>query len=119
MSTTSNSRTITPIDGTNGRFEWYQYNDLRIIHDRETDMFNMNSIAKALNIQTKHISRWLTNKDTIRYITGFTNLPKIGEVQDLTMEVPQSGTVKDIRGKYLHRLLINRFASDICPEYAI
>ena len=119
MSTANNSRTITPIDGTDGRFEWYQYNDdLRIIHDRETDMFNMNSIAKALNIQTKHISRWLTNKDTIRYITGFTNLPKIGEVQDLTMEVPQSGTVKDIRGKYLHRLLINRFASDICPEYA-
>ena len=113
------SRTITSIEGTDGRFEWYQYNDdLRIIHDRETDMFNMNSIAKALNINTKNIARWLTNKDTIRYMSGFTNLLKFEEVRDLTMEVPQSGTVKDIRGKYLHRLLINRFAGDICPEYA-
>ena len=119
MSTAGNSRTITPIDGTNRRFEWYQYNeDLRVIHDRETDMFNMNSIAKALNINTKNIARWLTNKDTIRYMSGFTNLLKFEEVQDLTMEIPQSGTVKVIRGKYLHRLLINRFASDICPEYA-
>ena len=119
MTTTSNSRTITPINGTNGRFEWYQYNeDLRIIHDRETDMFNMNSIAKALNINTKNIARWLTNKYTIRYMNGFMNLLEFEEVQDLTMEVPQSGTVKDIRDKYLHRLLINRFASDICPEYA-
>ena len=119
MQTTGNSRTITPINGTNGRFEWYQYNeDLRIIHDRETDTFNMNSIAKALNINTKNIARWLTNKYTIRYMNGFMNLLEFEEVQDLTMEVPQSGTVKDIRGKYLHRLLINRFASDICPEYA-
>jgi hypothetical protein len=29
------SRTVTPIKGTNGRFEWYQYNDdlNKLIHD--------------------------------------------------------------------------------------
>lgn len=119
MQPINTSRTITPIEGTDGRFEWYQYNDdLRIIHDRETDMFNMNSIAKALNISTKNIARWLTNKDTIKYMSGFMNLLKFEEVRQLTREVPQSGTVKAVRGKYLHRLLINRFASDICPEYA-
>ena len=59
MSTANNSRTITPIEGTNGRFEWYQYNDdLRIIHDRETDMFHAKSIIKALK-SNKRIHDWL------------------------------------------------------------
>ena len=123
MQTTNNttinaSRTITPIKGTNGRFEWYQYNDdLRIIHDRETDMFHASSIIRALG-STKDLSNWRRLQQTEELLSGFMNLRKFTGVGDLIKEIPQAGVVKAIRGIYIHRLLVNHFAIWVSPMYA-
>ena len=117
MSTTNNSRTITPIEGTNGRFEWYQYNDdLRIIHCVEDDTFHAGSIVRALG-STKDLSNWQRLKQTTELITGFTTLRKFTEGQ-LIKDIPSKGNVKGIAGTYIHRLLVNHFAIWVSPRYA-
>ena len=114
------SRTITPIEGTDGRFEWYQYNDdLRIIHDRETDTFSMASIARSLKISTKHTAGWLADERGKSAISGLKNAPEFGGTHIVLInDIPKAGFPIIVRGKYLHRLLVNRFASDICPAYS-
>ena len=111
------SRTITPIEGTNGRFEWYQYNeDLRIIHCKDDDTFHAGSILRALGSR-KQPSDWLRNKQTIELFAGFTTLGEFSEGQ-LVKEIQSSGANKGTYGTYIHRLLINHFAMWISPKYA-
>ena len=117
MSTTNNARTITPIDGTNGRFEWYQYNDdLRIIHCVEDDTFHAGSILRALGSK-KQPSDWLRNKQTVELFTGFMTLGEFSEGH-LVKEIPSSGANKGTYGTYIHRLLVNHFAMWVSPKYA-
>ena len=117
MSTTNNSRTITPIDGTDGRFEWYTYNeDLRIIHSVEDDMFHAGSILRALGSK-KQPSDWLRNKQTVELFTGFMTLGEFSEGR-LVKEIPSSGANKGTYGTYIHRLLVNHFAIWVSPKYA-
>ena len=117
MSTTNNSRTITPIEGTNGRFEWYQYNkDLRIIHCVEDDMFHANSIIKALG-SSKRVNNWLRNAETIKLIEGFESLREFAQALLYTRH-SQVNNVKCIEGTYIHRLLVNHFAIWVSPKYA-
>ena len=111
------SRTITPIDGTDGRFEWYQYNDdLRIIHSVEDDMFHAGSIVRALG-STKVVKDWLRNKQTTELISGFESIGEFSH-RRLSDEKPQFNNIKCIRGTYIHRLLVNHFAMWISPRYA-
>lgn len=125
MSTTANaknstakaSRTISPIDGTNGRFEYYRYNeDLRIIHSIEDDMFHAGSIVRALG-STKRINDWLSNKQTKELLSGFEYLREFPQVL-LTDQKTKINNVKIIEGTYIHRLLVNHFAMWISPRYA-
>lgn len=111
------SRTITPIEGTNGRFEWYQYNaDLRIIHCRDDDTFHAGSIIKALG-STKDLSNWQRLKQTSELMTGFMTLRKFTEGQLINV-VPSKGNVNGVAGTYIHRLLVNHFAIWVSPRYA-
>lgn len=111
------SRTINPIDGTNGRFEWYQYNDdLRIIHCRDDDTFHAGSIVKALG-STKLPKDWLRNKQTIELLEGFMKLGEFSHVL-LTTQKTKFNDIKIIEGTYIHRLLVNHFAMWISPKYA-
>lgn len=117
MSTANNSRTITPIDGTNRRFEWYQYNDdLRIIHDRETDMFHAGSIIKALRSK-KVFKDWYRNKQTTELLSGFMTMGEFSQGQ-LFNVISSQNAIKGTHGSYIHRLLVNDFATWISPEYA-
>lgn len=111
------SRTITPIDGTNGRFEWYQYNeDLRIIHCKDDDTFHAVSIVRALS-STKRINDWLSNKQTKELLSGFEYLREFPQVR-LTTQKTKFNDIKIIEGTYIHRLLVNHFAMWISPKYA-
>lgn len=117
MSTASNTRTITPIEGTNGRFEWYTYNDdLHIIHCVEDDMFHAGSILRALG-STKLPKDWVRNKQTIELLEGFMMLGEFSQHQ-LIMEVTPVGSIKITQGTYIHRLLVNHFAIWVSPRYA-
>ena len=117
MQTTSNSRTITPINGTNGRFEWYQYNeDLRIIHCKDDDTFHAGSIIKALG-SSKQPSDWSRNDQTKALLNGFIYNGGFSEVQ-LINSKKKFNNVKFIEGTYIHRLLINHFAMWVSPKYA-
>ncbi len=111
------SRTITPIDGTNGRFEWYQYNeDLRIIHCKDDDTFHANSIIKALG-SNKQPSDWSRNDQTKALLNGFIYNGGFSEVQ-LINSKKKFNNVKCIEGTYIHRLLVNHFAMWVSPKYA-
>lgn len=111
------SRTITPIEGTNGRFEWYQYNDdLRIIHCKDDDTFHAGSIVKALN-SGKRANDWLSNKQTIELMDGFKCLREFPQGLLCTRH-SQVNNVKCIEGTYIHRLLVNHFAIWVSPRYA-
>lgn len=111
------SRTIIPIEGTDGRFEWYQYNDdLRIIHSVEDDMFHAGSIIRALG-STKVVKDWLRNKQTAELLSGFESIGEFS-YRHLFNEKPQFNNIKCIRGTYIHRFLVNHFAIWISPRYA-
>lgn len=111
------SRTIAPIDGTNGRFEWYRYNeDLRIIHSVEDDTFHAGSIARALG-STKRVNDWLSNKQTKELLSGFEYLREFPQVL-LTTQKTKFNDIKIIEGTYIHRLLVNHFAMWVSPKYA-
>ncbi len=117
MSATPAIRTIISIDGTDGKFEWYQYNeDLRIIHSVEDDMFHAQSILRALG-STKDLSNWRRLKQTEELLQGFTSIRKFTDRQLIT-EHSQFNNVKCIRGTYIHRLLVNCFAMWASPRYA-
>lgn len=115
--TTNSSRTITPIDGTDGQFEWYQYNeDLKIIHSVEDDTFHAGSIIKSLG-STKRVNDWLSNKQTKELLSGFECLREFPQGLLITTH-SQFNNVKCIEGTYIHRLLVNHFAMWISPKYA-
>lgn len=111
------SRTITPIEGTDGRFEWYQYNnDLRIIHCKDDDTFHAKSIIKALG-SNKQSSDWSRNDQTNALLKGFIYNGEFSEVQ-LINSKKKFNNVKFIEGTYIHRLLVNHFAMWVSPKYA-
>ena len=111
------TRTITPIDGTNGKFEYYQYNeDLRIIHSVEDDMFHAGSIVSALG-STKRVNNWLRNEQTIELLSGYKSLREFAQGLLMTKH-KQFNNVKCIEGTYIHRLLVNHFAMWVSPKYA-
>ena len=117
MLTASNSRTITPIEGTNGRFEWYQYNDdLRIIHCKDDDTFHAGSILRALG-STKLPKDWVRNKQTVELLSGFSSMGEFSSTQFID-EKETFNHVHCIKGTYIHRLLVNHFAMWISPKYA-
>lgn len=111
------SRTIMPIEGTNGRFEWYTYNeDLRIIHSVEDDMFHAGSIVKALG-SMKLPKDWVRNKQTVELFAGFSSMGEFSSTQ-LIDEKETFNHIHCIKGTYIHRLLVNHFAIWISPKYA-
>ena len=117
MSTANKSRTITSIEGTNGRFEWYQYNDdLRIIHCVEDDTFHAGSILRALGSK-KLPKDWVRNKQTIELLSGFSSMGEFSSTQFID-EKETFNHVHCIKGTYIHRLLVNHFAIWVSPKYA-
>ena len=115
-----NIKTITPIEGTNGKFEYYEYNDdLKLIHSVEDDMFQAKSIIDSLG-SNKEANKWLVNKDTKELIEGFKNsmTQNSASYSKLIDDKEKFNNIKFIKGIYIHRLLVNNFATWANIKYA-
>lgn len=112
------SCTTTPIKDTDGRFEWYQYNeDLWIIHSVEDDMFHAGSILRALGSK-KLPEDWVKNKQTIELLSRFSGMEDFSATQLINEKETTFNHVRYIKGTYIHRLLVNHFAIWASPAYA-
>ena len=113
------SKTIKTIDGTNGKFEYYEYNDdLKLIHSVEDDMFQAKSIIESLG-SNKDVHNWIRNKDTKELIEGFTALTANSRsIVLFTEKQIQGDKLRYLKGTYIHRLLVNHFAFWVSKKYA-
>ena len=102
------------VESINDDYEYIQYNDkLRLIHSIKDDMYQMNSIIKSCN-SPKQGKHWFDNKSTKEFLENSSGriLPneKLYENRDdLSIE---------LRGYYVHRLLVNHIAMWASPRYA-
>lgn len=115
------SRTITPIDGTNGRFEWYQYNDdlNKLVHDKDNDGFQLMSICRSMNFTKKqrdNASRWVDSEHGASIIKSISTALNI-EGSQLVYQIPKKGNAKGVDGLYIHRYIVNMFVADQSPSY--
>mgnify|MGYP001094496024 CR=1 FL=1 len=114
--TTTNAATNTnaTTEAINDDYEYIQYNNqLRIIHSIKDDMYQMQSIMNAC--QSKKPARhWFENKSAQELLenanVGNPPLDKLYEKRD---ELPVQ-----LRGYYVHRLLVNHVAMWASPKYA-
>jgi hypothetical protein len=104
----------------NKQYETIQYNeDLYLVRSIEDDMFQVQSIMLCLGYNQKkydHINHYFNLKGTNELVDEIMNnltLAKIGEVHETRNNIK-----KEYIGTYIHRLLINHFASWHSPEYS-
>ncbi|KAK8836153.1 hypothetical protein M9Y10_039966 [Tritrichomonas musculus] len=108
-----NSTIVTSI---NDEYEYLQYNEqLRIIHSISDDMFQIKSIIDSCH-SNKRVNDWFRNQSTQEILnemtsTGFPALEKLYEKRD---DLPI-----ELRGYYVHRLLVNQIAMWASPRYSI
>ena len=111
--------TTTPnaiIEKINDDYEWIQYNEkLRLIHSIKDDMYQMQSIIKACN-SNKLCADWFRNqstKDLLEHISGSMGIP----IDEKSYENRPNLSI-NLRGIYVHRLLVNHIAIWASPAYA-
>ena len=97
-------------------YEYIQYNKkLRIIHSIDDDMYQIQSIINACH-SNKRANDWVTNQDTQRLFDAFR------KDRDLAGIEPHDHRINvrvDLRGHYIHRLLVNAVAMWASPVYAL
>jgi hypothetical protein len=100
--------------------EAIQYNnDLKIIRSKNDDMFQCQSIMMCLGYNSKkytYVNQYFDLKGTKELIDEIMKnyyLLKIEEVNET-----RNNLSKELRGTYIHRLLINHFASWYSPKYS-
>ena len=115
-STTTNAATNTPatIEAINDDYEYIQYNDkLRLIHSINDDMYQMQSIITACK-SSKQVRHWFDNKTTKEFLANASG--RILPDQKLYENRPNLSN--ELRGFYVHRLLVNHVAMWASPKYA-
>ena len=115
-------------ESINDEYEWLQYNsELRIIHSIKDDMFQAQSILNALGSK-KQFRKWVENKQTKELLQGFNEYFANGNFLPLEKNVNTNETKIidyrnklpiEMRGIYIHRLLVNSVAMWAAPQYAI
>ena len=100
----------------NDDYEWIQYNErLRIIHSIKDDMYQMQSIISACN-SNKQATRWFSLSETKDILND------LATVQNCTLEIltqKRENVAIELRGIYIHRLLVNDVAMWANRRYAI
>ncbi|EAX97180.1 hypothetical protein TVAG_355410 [Trichomonas vaginalis G3] len=119
MSTTENTTTVIVHEAINEEYEWIQYNkQLRLIHSVKDDMYQMQSILTACFApDTKHADDWFKNQSTQELLSEI-SLDREFSVLHKTHENRKNLPI-NLRGYYVHRLLVNAVAMWASPRYAI
>ena len=108
---TSVSAVVEPIDD---EYEFIQYNEkLRLIHSIKDDMYQAQSILAACNSK-KQLRHWFDNKSTQELLESGSG--RILPDQKLYEDRPN--LPNDLKGMYVHRLLVNHIAMWASPSYA-
>jgi hypothetical protein len=100
----------------NDDYKWIQYNeDLRLLHSIKDDMYQGQSIIKALGVE-KRFRDWLANDQTKELIEGVLGVREFPRTEKLTEDRPH--LANELKGWYVHRLLVNFVAMWASPTYA-
>ena len=113
---TTNTATNTnaTTEAINDNYEYIQYNNqLRIIHSKQDDMYQMQSIITACKSK-KQGKHWFDNKTTQEFLENASG--RIPTDEKLYENRPNLSI--DLRGFYIHRLLVNHVAMWSSPKYA-
>ncbi|EAX84132.1 hypothetical protein TVAG_134760 [Trichomonas vaginalis G3] len=118
MSTTENTTTVIVHEAINEEYEWIQYNkQLRLIRSVKDDMYQMQSILTACFApDTKHADDWFRNQSTQELLSEI-SLDRLFPVLHKTHENRKNLPI-NLRGYYVHRLLVNAVAMWASPRYA-
>ena len=100
----------------NSEYEYIQYNkQLRIIHSIDDDMYQMKSIIDACR-SDKRSNDWFSSKETKELLKSFEKNKK------LMGSIPYDNRINvsvNLRGYYVHRVLVNAVAMWASPRYAL
>ncbi|EAY09782.1 hypothetical protein TVAG_137720 [Trichomonas vaginalis G3] len=118
MSTTENTTTVIVHEAINEEYEYIQYNkQLRLIRSVKDDMYQMQSILTACFApDTKHADDWFKNQSTQELLSEI-SLDRLFSVLHKTHENRKNLPI-NLRGYYVHRLLVNAVAMWASPRYA-
>ncbi|EAX79379.1 hypothetical protein TVAG_477630 [Trichomonas vaginalis G3] len=118
MSTTENTTTAIVHEAINEEYEWVQFNkQLRLIRSVKDDMYQMQSILTACFApDTKHADDWFKNQSTQELLSEI-SLDRLFSVLHKTHENRKNLPI-NLRGYYVHRLLVNAVAMWASPRYA-
>ena len=100
----------------NDDYEYIQYNNqLRIVHSIDDDMYQMKSIITACK-SNKLCADWFRNRETKELLKTFEH------DKDLMGTLPVDNRINvpnELKGYYVHRLLVNAVAMWASPRYAL
>ena len=117
MSTpTTNAATNTnaTTEAINDNYEYIQYNNqLRIIHSIKDDMYQMQSIINACHSK-KTANHWFENKTTRELLEN----ASVGIPTNEKLHENRPNLAIELRGTYIHRLLVNHVAMWASPVYS-
>ncbi|EAY15099.1 hypothetical protein TVAG_392160 [Trichomonas vaginalis G3] len=118
MTTTENTTTAIVHEAINEEYEYIQYNkQLRLIRSVKDDMYQMQSILTACFApDTKHADDWFRNQSTQELLSEI-SLDRLFSVLHKTHENRKNLPI-NLRGWYVHRLLVNAVAIWASPRYA-
>ena len=106
------SAVVEPIDD---EYEYIQYNEkLRLVHSIKDDMYQMQSILAACNSK-KRVNDWFRNQSAQEILDemGSTGIPADRIHED------RPNLSNDLKGMYVHRLLVNHIAMWASPRYSL
>ncbi|EAX85085.1 hypothetical protein TVAG_203110 [Trichomonas vaginalis G3] len=118
MSTSENTTTAIVHEAINEEYEYIQFNkQLRLIRSVKDDMYQMQSILTACFApDTKHADDWFKNQSTQELLSEI-SLDRLFSVLHKTHENRKNLPI-NLRGYYVHRLLVNAVAMWASPRYA-
>ena len=111
---TNNTELVSIIESINDDYEYIQYNEqLRIIHSIKDDMYQMQSIIKSCHVD-KRVNDWFRNQTTQELL----NFASTEISADEKLYENRTNLPNELRGMYIHHLLVNHVAIWSSPSYS-
>ena len=114
----NNSVVYENIDGTNGRYRWTRYLNIKVIEDTTNGYINATKMCamygKTKGGNEKQFCQWkLYNKQFIEFVSSSLRIP-IDEIVPIPVT---GGQIEIIRGTYVHRDIAVKLASWCSDEF--